>query len=367
MTIKKCHKKHYNFFTKARIPLFNLLFALVWWNVFIRLFISLKFIGSINAPFDGHMPKSFAFFNDNISLASLIVSLFAIIDWCFDTFVFNRLLKRNSVRVLSLRRFISNIIAFSIIGLIMATYHYSFERNLSFLQTLGQLDSFFFNPVGTYFFVVGLLISSSLFLIQSVQRNLGWPNLLSLIVGKYRTPKEEDRIFLFVDLVSSTEVAEKLGHQRYSSFLQECYKIMSNAILLTHATVYQFVGDEAVLTWKSSQQKNFLKAVNFYYQFTADLEKRSSYFEKKFGLIPKFTASVNSGNIMVAEVGEIKNEIAYHGDVLNTAARIQKQCKKYNAKVLATESFTEILQKNKNGYLVDFIDQVKIYGKKTTC
>jgi len=29
---------------------------------------------------------------------------------------------------------------------------------------------------------------------------------------------------------------------------------------------------------------------------------------------------------VVAEVGEIKTEIAYHGDTINTAARIQEQC-----------------------------------------
>ncbi len=363
--MKKAHlQKHYNFYSKARLPFFNLIFALVWWNFFIRLFISLKFLGSMDSPANEYIPKSIAFFQENISIASLVVSLFAIMDWYFDNFLAKKLFKNSPVGITIIRKFIDNIVGFVIVGTIMATYYYSFEKELGFIETLSHLNNFFFNPVTLYFFIVATLISLSLTMLQSVQQNLGWSNFISLIIGKYRKPKEEDRIFLFVDLVSSTEVAEKLGHKKYSVFLQECYKIMSNAILLTHATVYQFVGDEAVLTWKSSKAKNYLKAADFFYQFQADLEKKRNYFENEFGYFPKFTASINSGNIMVAEVGEIKNAIAYHGDVLNTAARIQKKCKQYDASLLSTEMFAVKLKDQKNGYNIEYLDEVLLSGKK---
>lgn len=111
-------------------------------------------------------------------------------------------------------------------------------------------------------------------------------------------------------------------------------------------------------------QEEFLKAVDFYYQFKVDLEAKKERFERKYGFIPEFAASLNSGNIMVAEVGEIKNEIAYHGDVLNTAARIQKKCRKYDVKVLATEKFASNLAEVKNGYSIDFVANVNVSGKK---
>lgn len=250
-------KQHYGFLSKARLPFLNLILSLLWWNFFIRIFISLKFLGAAVTPLNEFVPKSFSLFQENIILGSFVVSLFAIIDWCFDTFIIKKVFKRNPVGLLTIRRIISNFVAFALIGFIMATYYYSVEKDLSFVETMHQIDRFFFNPTGLYFFIVASLISLSLIMVQSVQRNLGWGNFISLIWGKYRKPKEEDRIFLFVDLVSSTEVAEKLGHQKYSSFLQDCYRIMSNAILMTHATVYQFVGDQAVLTWKSKRRKNF--------------------------------------------------------------------------------------------------------------
>ena len=44
---------------------------------------------------------------------------------------------------------------------------------------------------------------------------------------------------------------------------------------------------------------------------------------------------------MTAEVGVIKRDIAYHSDVLNTAARIQGLCNKYGADVLVTKAIVE--------------------------
>jgi len=41
------------------------------------------------------------------------------------------------------------------------------------------------------------------------------------LLGKYSKPQEEERIFMFMDLKSSTEIAEKLGHLQYSSFVRD--------------------------------------------------------------------------------------------------------------------------------------------------
>jgi adenylate cyclase len=52
-----------------------------------------------------------------------------------------------------------------------------------------------------------------------VQRLVGpgvfWP----LLVGRYQRPRTEVQVFLFMDLESSTTLAESLGHERYSEFL----------------------------------------------------------------------------------------------------------------------------------------------------
>jgi adenylate cyclase len=57
------------------------------------------------------------------------------------------------------------------------------------------------------------------------------------------------RIFLFIDLKSSTSIAESLGNLRYSEFLIDYYDDMTDAILMSKAEIYQYIGDEIVLTW----------------------------------------------------------------------------------------------------------------------
>lgn len=82
-----------------------------------------------------------------------------------------------------------------------------------------------------------------------IDRKLGQGVLLKFLLGQYYQPKEEERVFLFMDLKSSTFYAEKLGHFKYSRLIQDCFKDISSAVVKNHAQIYQYVGDEVVLTW----------------------------------------------------------------------------------------------------------------------
>lgn len=78
---------------------------------------------------------------------------------------------------------------------------------------------------------------------------LGGNVFLNFLFGKYHTPKKETRIFMFLDMKSSTTIAEKIGHAKYFELLKDCYADMSNAILETSGEIYQYVGDEIVVSW----------------------------------------------------------------------------------------------------------------------
>ena len=65
-------------------------------------------------------------------------------------------------------------------------------------------------------------------------------------------------------------------------------------------------------------------------------------------MIPVFKAGVHSGTVMVAEVGELKSEIAYHGDAINTASRIQGLCNSYQSKLLISGSLFRKLSVEKH-------------------
>jgi len=84
---------------------------------------------------------------------------------------------------------------------------------------------------------------------------------------------------------------------------------------------------------------------------------------KKYGLSPQFKAGMHAGNVSVTWIGSIKKEIVYHGDVLNTTARIQDQCNKYEQCFLISEYMLNNVRLPE--YLkFDFIDELQLKGKR---
>ncbi len=68
---------------------------------------------------------------------------------------------------------------------------------------------------------------------------------------------------------------------------------------------------------------------------------------------------------MVTEVGTVKKEIAYHGDVINTTARIQSECNTYNASILISEELLSDMNLT-DAYTTERIDNLLLKGKAQT-
>jgi adenylate cyclase len=167
---------------------------------------------------------------------------------------------------------------------------------------------------------------------------------------------------MFLDLKSSTTIAESLGHTDYSFFIQDCFKDLHPAVIESRATVYQYVGDEAVLTWNSDLALENSNCLRAFFVFDQQLESKKDYYIKKYGVAPEFKAGLNLGPAMAAEVGVVKREIAYHSDVLNTAARIQGQCNEKNARLLASEEVVKRLEAD-SGFEIVEKGEVLLRGK----
>ncbi len=56
-------------------------------------------------------------------------------------------------------------------------------------------------------------------LLLQINSKFGPGVLWNIVRGKYNTPREESRIFMFFDLNSSTTIAEKLGEDQFNLFL----------------------------------------------------------------------------------------------------------------------------------------------------
>lgn len=79
---------------------------------------------------------------------------------------------------------------------------------------------------------------------------------------------------MFLDLISSTKYAEKLGHKRYSMMIQDCYSDLTDAVIECSAQIYQYVGDEVVLTWDKSMGIKNNNCIKAFFEFKQILEMK---------------------------------------------------------------------------------------------
>lgn len=184
-----------------------------------------------------------------------------------------------------------------------------------------------------YYFFMTLIIN----FVNQVNKKYGPGVLAPLLLGRYRDPKEEERIFMFMDLKSSTSLAEQLGHLKYSTFIRDSFADINKMLFSFRAQVYQYVGDEVVVSWPALQGMENHICIRFYFACKKQFESREEYYRSNYGRLPEFKAGIHMGTVTAVEIGEIKRDIAYHGDTLNTAARIQGVCNDYKKDLIISE------------------------------
>lgn len=220
---------------------------------------------------------------------------------------------------------------------------------------------FVLEPGGIAMFVYIVSVDFFMLCLRQVNLFLGKDNLAKLIRGDFYNPREEERIFMFLDLQSSTTHAENLGHITYSKMIQDCFNDLG-VVIENESEIYQYVGDEAILTWKLHDGLRNQNCIQAYYSFKNQLEKRQDHYIKAYGFLPHFKAGLNSGIVTVTEVGKYKKEIAYHGDTINVAARIQAKCNELNQELLVSGNLVEQLHTKNTAFTK--IDSIALRGKE---
>ena len=211
--------------------------------------------------------------------------------------------------------------------------------------------------------IIVIVVSSIIISLLQIRRLHGRGELSKFILGVYHNPKEIDRIFLFIDLSSSTAMAEKLGNIMYSEFLIDYFYDITDALLINDAEIYQYVGDEIILTWPLNKGLQDLRCINCFFDIRNLIELSKEKYLKKFGVYPKFKAGLHGGRVVVTWIGDIKKEIVYHGDVLNTTSRLEEYCKQHNKSLVVSEY---ILNKIKLAPHLksSSIDEIQLRGKE---
>jgi adenylate cyclase len=193
-------------------------------------------------------------------------------------------------------------------------------------------------------------------------RKYGRDVFLPMLLGVYRSPRLENKLFMFLDLKASTSLAERLGHIAYSSLVQEFMMDVNKCLSGHRANIYQYAGDEVIVTWNTSHE-NALQCLKFFFAVENRIEKRSTEYQKKYGVIPSFKAGVDCGRVTAVEIGDIKRDIAYHGDTVNTASRIQAQCNIVDKKFLVSRVVYDLISPTQP-FVMESVGSYLLKGKE---
>lgn len=252
------------------------------------------------------------------------------------------------------------ILALSIIGVSLYKF-FSLLRliNPEMQENLKNFPSFSLISSFLAYWLMFVLLTN---FIISISNKFGPRTMVELLIGKYYHPRNEELVFLFLDLKDSTRIAEKLGNNAYSRFIKESVHELTPVILKHKARIYQYVGDEVVLYWKLKDGFKHLNCINTYFEFNKILKQREGSFLSKYGEVPRYKAGMDAGLVTLTEIGDVKREIAFHGDVLNTAARLEAKCNDFNEQLIVSEHILDQMDAD-HKYQCKFLSDIPLRGK----
>jgi adenylate cyclase len=184
---------------------------------------------------------------------------------------------------------------------------------------------------------------------------------IDILFGKYVTPKIEKRIVMFIDLKNSTSIGEKLENKQYFKFIREFIYQVSDALIQYGGRIYQYVGDEIVVSWLYNN-KNTRNCMRALIQAHKNLQKNSDRFRRYDGIVPEYRVGIHIGDVTVGEIGIIKKDLAMSGDTMNTTARIRSACTELNQKYIVSKNFVEHAELKP--WQVESLGQVELKGKE---
>jgi adenylate cyclase len=219
--------------------------------------------------------------------------------------------------------------------------------------------------------VIPVLLGISLLAVMVLRiiNFVGGRTIFYLLVGKYHRPIRERKIFLFLDINGSTKLVESLGPEKTNQLFGKFMFNASKPIADHGGEIYRYQGDGFIATWdwKADERVNgILEAVDDLYATVA--HERPEY-ERRFGVCPDFRIGIHGGDVIVCEEGDIRRNIAFYGDAINIAARMETKAKEVGMDCILTSDIATLFD-DPEGRLVDLgkenvrgIDRdIAIYG-----
>src|SRR4030095_7694343 len=309
---------------------------------------------------------AFGFDIERVVKGLIVGFLISSLSSIFEKFIYEAYLKKLKFSVILIIRTLVYILVIYFSVIMVWVVHESTVNNRGFFETMRTDDFKHFMIKGDFPYILLFSITVGFIINFLIQMNslLGKGVLRNYITGRYHKPKIEERFFMFLDLESSTTIAETIGPVKYHSFMNSYFFDINDPIVETTGEIYQYGGDEVVISWTKPNAVKNVNCINCYFKIRERIESLQNKYIQEFGLVPGFKAGVHFGEVVIGEVGDQRKEIVFHGDVMNTASRIQGQAKVFNKQFLISDDALKHLNL-RNGYKSENMGKFKLKGKET--
>jgi adenylate cyclase len=195
--------------------------------------------------------------------------------------------------------------------------------------------------VSLYLFILAFITFT--LIVRQITKVIGPRVLGNLLIGRYHNPVEENRIFLFVDLIGSTALANQYGDLGLQRLLTRFFFDIGRPVAEHGGEIHAYIGDEVIITWPYETGIERARCVRCFFALKNVLDGHSEVYGKLFGVHPKIRAGLHGGSVIVSECGDTKKSIVYFGDTMNTAARLEGEAKRLNEELIVSEKLLQAI------------------------
>jgi adenylate cyclase len=332
-------------------------FMAVWISVYDHLVVHSSLAGSVS--------PDYSFLSNMLIINCGGALIGSLLGGSFLIFYVNTRLNHKSYGATILLVLITIAVVMTIVTLVVAYFYVTVIQGIpvSHPDFGNMYVAYALDPVNLKDTLMWSTITALTQFVFQMNAKFGHGTLWKIITGKYRRPRAEVRIFMFVDLNSSTTIAERLGAETYHRLLADFFDDLTNPIVDNDGEIYQYVGDEVVVAWNYKKGIMNDHCVQCFFDMKKEIENRKAYYRETYGWVPSFKAAIHAGKVIAGEIGIIKRDITFSGDVLNTTARIQGKCKEFNVEILASSELLHSLPEH-NRYTFRELGTIELKGKE---
>ena len=234
-------------------------------------------------------------------------------------------------------RSVAMAIVVAAVAITLEVILYDYGRGYGYRIELFWLVDDFPRIIGISF--VGAILIA---IVYELTRLIGIRVLFNTFLGRYRRPTREERVLLFLDLAGSTRLAERMGELRVQDLLTRFFYDIDEAITAHGGEVHGYVGDEVIVTWRVTRRVNPGKPqrryLDCFFAIQDRIAEKADQYRREFGLVPNFRASLHVGPVVISECGDSHRQIAFFGDTVNVAARLQTYGKELGRSLLVSRA-----------------------------